>query len=122
MTQRIAIVTDSTCDLLVEWREKYEINVIPLTIIFGEEQLLDGVDISAQAFYDRLEAEDVHPTTSQPTPKDFTEIFQQLKNNGTEEIVCVLISSAMSGTFASAQQAGEGFSIPVHIHDSRASA
>jgi len=119
MTQRIAIVTDSTCDLPVEWRKKYDITVIPLTIIFGEEQLLDGVDISAQTFYDRLGADDIHPTTSQPTPKDFTEIFQRIKKSGADEIVCILISSAMSGTLASAQQAGEGFSIPVHVHDGR---
>lgn len=119
MTQRIAIVTDSTCDLPMEWREKYEITVLPLTIVFGEEQLLDGVNISAQAFYDRLVSDPVHPSTSQPTPHDFKTIYQQVMDAGAEEIVCILISSAMSGTLASATQAGKDFPIPVHIHDSR---
>jgi DegV family protein with EDD domain len=119
MAQRIAIVTDSTCDLPQEWRKKYEISVIPLTIIFGEEQLLDGVDISAQAFYERLVKDEHHPTTSQPTPKDFRDLFTTLKKGGAEAILCILISSAMSGTIASATQAADGFPIPVHVFDSR---
>jgi len=119
MTKRIALVTDSTCDIPEAWRKEYEITVIPLTIIFGEEQLLDGVDISAQAFYDRLGADKHHPTTSQPTPKDFTDIFQKVKEAGAEEILCITISSAMSGTMASAVQAAKGFSIPVRVMDSR---
>ena len=120
MANRIAIVTDSTCDLPQEWREKYEISVIPLTIVFGEEQLLDGVDISAGAFYERLvNDQSVHPSTSQPTPAFVRRIYEELHKTGAEEIVCVLISAKMSGTLASAQQAAADFPIPVHIHDSR---
>ncbi len=119
MPKRIALVTDSTCDIPEAWWKKYEITVIPLTIIFGEEQLLDGVDISAQAFYERLGTDKHHPTTSQPTPKDFTDIFKKVKDAGADEIFCITISSAMSGTMASAVGAADGFSIPVRVMDSR---
>jgi len=120
MTNRIAIITDSTCDIPQDLREKYEITLIPLTIIFGEEQLLDGVDISAQAFYSRLISDQsVHPSTSQPTPAFVRNIYENIQKAGAEEIVCILISAKMSGTLASAQIAAEDFPIPVHIHDSR---
>ncbi len=120
MTNRIAIITDSTCDIPQDLREKYEITLIPLTIIFGEEQLLDGVDISAQAFYSRLISDQsVHPSTSQPTPAFVRNIYENVQKAGAEEIVCILISAKMSGTLASAQIAAEDFPIPVHIHDSR---
>ena len=119
MTKRIALVTDSTCDIPEAWRKKYEITVLPLTIVFGEEQLLDGVDISAEAFYERLVTDKHHPTTSQPSPKDITDTFQSVKDGGTEEILCITISSAMSGTMASAVGAAKEFSIPVRVMDSR---
>ena len=119
MTHRIALVTDSTCDIPQDWRKKYEITVLPLTIVFGEEQLLDDVDISAQAFYERLGADPHHPTTSQPTPNDFKTIFEKVHKAGAEEILCITISSAMSGTMASAVQVAKDFPIPVHVMDSR---
>ena len=119
MTHRIALVTDSTCDIPQDWRKKYEITVLPLTIVFGEEQLLDDVDISAQAFYERLGADPHHPTTSQPTPNDFKTIFQKVQDAGAEQILCITISSAMSGTMASAVQVAKDFPIPVHVMDSR---
>ena len=119
MTHRIALVTDSTCDIPQDWRKKYEITVIPLTIVFGEEQLLDGVDISAVDFYDRLGTDPNHPTTSQPTPNDFKQVFEKVRKAGAEEILCITISSAMSGTMASATAAAKDFPIPVRVMDSR---
>ena len=119
MTDRIALVTDSTCDIPQDWRKEYEITVLPLTIVFGEEQLLDGVDISAQAFYERLGTDPHHPTTSQPTPNDFKTIFEKVHKVGAEQILCITISSAMSGTMASAVQAAVDFPIPVQVMDSR---
>ena len=119
MPKHIAIVTDSTCDIPEAWRKKYEITVLPLTIVFGEEQLLDGVDINAEAFYERLVTDQHHPTTSQPSPKDFTDVFEKVKDAGADEILCITISSAMSGTMASAVGAAKGFSIPVRVMDSR---
>ena len=68
MSNRIALITDSTCDIPAEWREEFDIDVIPLTIIWGTEQFLDGVDLSAEDFYKRLESDSVIPSTSQPSP------------------------------------------------------
>ncbi len=116
---KIALVTDSTCDLPAAYREKYDVHVQPLTIIWGEEQLREGVDIQPEEFYRRLESDPVYPTTSQPTPQDFLTTYEQLEAEGAEEIVAILISSAMSGTLQAAHTAVEMADIPVHLVDSR---
>jgi DegV family protein with EDD domain len=115
---RVAILTDSTCDLPQELREKHDIHVIPLQLIWGEETLYDGRDIDAETFYRRLPVDPVHPKTSQPSVGDFAEMFRQIAA-GADEIVAVLISNGLSGTIASAEGAKEMVDIPVHIVDSR---
>ncbi len=77
MARRIALVTDSTCDIPADWREKYDITVVPLTIVFDGQPYLDGVDLTAEEFYQRLLVDRTFPTTSQPTPKAFLEAYQQ---------------------------------------------
>jgi DegV family protein with EDD domain len=119
MSRRIALVTDSTCDIPAVWRAQYEIAVVPLTIIFGDQQYLEGVQISAEEFYARLLKDPIHPTTSQPTPKAFLEAYKQAAASGAEEIVTIVISSGMSGTIESARQAAAECSIPVHIADAK---
>jgi DegV family protein with EDD domain len=114
-SHRIAIITDSTCDLPPAMVEAAGLHVVPLLVIFGQEQLQDGVDITAATFYDRLKNDPVHPSTSQPSPADFVRAIEE---TGAEEVVCVLISSALSGTVSSALQAKEMVSIPVHVVDS----
>ncbi len=125
MTHRIALITDSTCDIPAEWIAQYDITVVPLTIIFGSEQYLDGVDLPAQAFYERLDRyPQPHPTSSQPAPKAFLEAYQKAAAQGAQEILVITISSAMSGTIESARRAaqewaGQDASIPVHILDGK---
>jgi len=119
MTHQIALVTDSTCDIPVEWRSRYEINVVPLTILFGEQPYLDGVEMTAGTFYDRLMTERHHPTTSQPSPQAFLDVFQKVAKDGAQEILAITISAAMSGTIESARRAAEEIKIPVHIIDSK---
>jgi DegV family protein with EDD domain len=119
MLSKIAIVTDSTNDLPQEYREKYHIYVVPLTIVWGEKQYLDGVELKAEDFYAQLSSKSVFPTTSQPTPKQFAEIYQQTLEDGATEIVVITISGAMSCTIGSARTAAENFPIPVHLFDSR---
>lgn len=119
MTHQIALITDSTCDIPAEWIKKYEITIVPLTIIFGDEQYLDGVELTAEQFYQRLPNAQHHPTTSQPTPQAFLEAYRQVAADGAREILVITISSAMSGTLESARIAAEGFTIPVHTIDSR---
>lgn len=100
--------------------EQYNIEVVPLTIIWGEEQFRDGVDLSPEDFYQRLGKDPVIPTTSQPTPQEMVQVYEKVKENGAEEIVILTISSAMSGTYTSASKAAELMDIPVHVLDSRA--
>ena len=71
MAHRIALVTDSTCDIPADWLKQYQIAVVPMTVIFGDEQYLDGNQITAKEFYNRLLRDPVHPSTSQPTPEFF---------------------------------------------------
>ena len=116
---KIALITDSTCDLPQALREQYAINVLPLTVIWGDEQLRDGVDILPEAFYDRLVTDPVYPTTSQPTPQDFLNIYERVQQQGAQEIVVITISSAMSGTYESAKLAAPIIDMPVHVVDSK---
>lgn len=119
MTHKIALITDSTCDIPAEWIAQYEITIVPLTIIFGDQQYLDGVELPAVEFYERLERDSIHPTTSQPTPKAFLDAYQKAAAAGAEEILVITISSAMSGTIESARRAAEDMTIPVHIMDGK---
>lgn len=119
MANRIAIITDSTCDLPADWINQYAITVIPMTVIFGEDQYLDGVQISAVEFYERILNDPVHPTTSQPAPEVFLAAYKTAEAAGAEEIIVMVISSAMSGTYNAAMQAAQQIDIPVHVHDSR---
>jgi DegV family protein with EDD domain len=116
---RIALVTDSTCDLPAEWIKQYNITVVPLTIIFGDQQYLDGVDLSPREFYQRLSKETLHPTTSQPAPEAFLKAYQHAADDGANEILAFTISSAMSGTIESARNAAQDFSLPVQVFDSK---
>lgn len=119
MTHTIALVTDSTCDIPAEWIKQYEITIVPLTIVMNGQPLLEGVEIMAQEFYERLESEILRPTTSQPTPKAFLEAYQNAAVNGAEKVLVITISSAMSGTIESARQAAEESPIPVEIMDGK---
>ncbi len=118
-SHRIALVTDSTSDIPAEWIKQYDISIVPLTIIFGSEQYLDGVDMLAEEFYQRLQKDPRHPTTSQPAPKAFLEAYQQAAARGAEEIIAITISSAMSGTIESARRAAAECGVPVHVVDSK---
>lgn len=119
MTHKIALVTDSTCDIPAEWLKQYEIAVVPLTIVMNGQPLLDGVDIQPREFYERLESEALRPTTSQPPPKAFLEAYQKAAQNGAEQVLVITISSAMSGTIASARQAAEESPVPVQVMDGK---
>lgn len=119
MTQRIALVTDSTCDIPQEWRDEYEISVVPLTIILGEQQYLDGINLTGKQFYEMLAKNPgQNPSTSQPSPQAFLDVYRRLAAAGAEQIVVFTISAAMSGTIASARQAAADAGIPVEVQNS----
>jgi DegV family protein with EDD domain len=116
---KIALITDSTCDIPQDLIEQYGIMVVPMYVVWGDEVFRDGVDLQPQAFYRRLDEKADHPTTSHPTPEDFLAVYEQAVRDGAEEIVAITISSGMSGAFQSAQQAAREMDIPVHVVDSK---
>ncbi len=98
----IAVVTDSTADIPVQLVEQFGITTVPAFVRFGDEEFRDGLDITTDAFYSRLESDkSVFPTTSQPSPGDFKTVYDGLLEQH-DEIVSIHISSAVSGTYASA--------------------
>jgi DegV family protein with EDD domain len=101
---KVAIVTDSTTHLPGEYMRPLPIWEVPLLVIWSGEALRDGVDIQPDEFYARLRNSSKSPSTSQPTPQVFKELFSQLLGEGYD-ILGVFISSKFSGTYASAQQA-----------------
>lgn len=100
----VRIVTDSTSDLPPELIEEHGITVVPLSVLWGDEELLDGIDITSERFFKRLAREKVLPTTSQPSPARFQETYQRLVHDGATEIVSIHISQKLSGTLDSARQ------------------
>ena len=104
--EKIKIITDSTADLSKELYEKYDIEVLPLLINFGEESYLDGVEINPQKVFERIEKEDVLPTTAQVIPNRFIEAYKKYLNEGYK-IISIHMSSVMSGTYQSAYIAKE---------------
>jgi DegV family protein with EDD domain len=118
--QRIALITDSGCDLTDETLHQYGIEMVPLYIIWGREELRDRIDITPQEFYERLVIDPVHPSTSQPHPHDFVQAIERAHQRGADEAVIITISSGMSSTYNSALQAANMTDFPVHVIDSRA--
>ncbi len=118
--RRGAVVTDSTAYLPAELVEQYDISVVPLTLIMGQETWLDGVEIDPPTFYQLLETSPHFPSTSQPNVATFQELFSKLAGE-VEGIAAVLISSELSGTVDSAVQAAANLpNIPIEIVDTRA--
>ena len=106
---KIAIVTDSTSDLPEELIKKYDISVIPLTVHFGHKEFIDnGKDLPLEDFYIRLKESDVFPTTSQPSPGDFIELYKKLLKTH-DSIISIHISNKLSATMGSAILAKKDF-------------
>ncbi len=101
---KVAIVTDSSPNIPEQIIKENHIHVVPLTVIWGEENFYDGVDITPVEFYKRLETAKIMPSTSQPSVADFEVLFRSLHNDGYE-ILAILISEDLSGTISSATQA-----------------
>ncbi|HBH13510.1 MAG: DegV family protein [Clostridiales bacterium 38_11] len=115
----IKLVTDSTSDLPIELVEKLGIKVLPLRVNFKEKSYLDGIELKPEEFYEKLVTAKELPTTSQVTPGEFVEIFQQLLDDG-HEVLGIFIAKELSGTFSSASLAKDTIgSDKIHIFDSR---
>lgn len=100
----IRLVTDSTIQLPAGAAERYNIVIVPTYVIFGDQSYRDGVDISSEEFYRRLTEGKVMPTTTQPSPGDFQQVYTQLAEEGAD-IISVHLPESLSGTINSARQA-----------------
>ena len=98
----VKIIVDSTADLIESVKEQVE--VVPLTVRFGEEEFIDGVTINHKMFYEKLIESDVVPTTSQATPASFVPYFDKVKESGDSAVV-ITLSQKLSGTYQSASMA-----------------
>lgn len=114
----IRFVADSTHDL-AGWAGEHGVTTVPLKVIFGDEVLVDGVDITATAFYERMRSATKNPTTSQPTPGEFEAAFRDAAADGSS-VVCTTISAEMSGTYGAALTAREALpELDIHVIDTR---
>jgi DegV family protein with EDD domain len=104
----IAVVTDSTSDIEPARARELGIDVVPLFVIFGEKSYRDYVDLSRREFYERLAHEPVLPITSQPTAQMFEDAFRPHVAAG-DEVLCIVISSKLSGTINAARSAAQQF-------------
>ena len=101
MVDKVRIVTDSVADIPPDVAERYGITVVPAYVTFGLRTYRDGVEISSEEFYDKLETEKDLPKTSQPSPADFLAAFERIARDGAS-IISIQPSGALSGTYASA--------------------
>ncbi len=118
-TRRLAVATDTTCDLPLELVIEHGITVVPLTVMFGDEAFLDQVDITHDEFLERLvDPETPPPTTSQPAPAHFLEAYGRAAEHA-EAVLGVFLSGALSGTLGQAQTAAARFrGAEVRVYDS----
>jgi DegV family protein with EDD domain len=118
----IALVTDSTSDIDPARAQALGITVVPLFVIFGDKSYRDNVDLSRRRFFELLATEKQLPTTSQPTAQMFEDAFRPLVEAG-REILCITISSHLSGTINAAQTAARSFpDARIEIYDSQSAA
>lgn len=100
----VKIVTDSSCDISLERCAELGVELLPITVNFGEESYRANLDITNEEFYEKLATVQELPKTAQITPAQFEKIFQPYKESG-DDVVCLFISSKMSGTLQSARVA-----------------
>ena len=100
----VKIVTDSLSDITADLAKELGVTIVPLTVLFGHETFLDRVTITTDVFYRRLAEGSVWPTTTQPTPAAFLEVYDNLSKEA-DEILVITLSGKMSGTYQSADGA-----------------
>jgi len=116
----IRIVTDSSCDLPDDLVKRWNIEIVPLTIRFGDKEFLDRVELPVEQFWDECAASSVLPSTAAPSPEQFASAYRRLREEGAEGIIVITLSSEISATFQSAELAARDFdAIPVRVVDSR---
>jgi DegV family protein with EDD domain len=116
----IKIVTDTTADLPPQLAKELGITMVPVYLRFGDEVFRDVVDISQDEFYRRLINDPIHPSTTQPAPQDFIDVYQELSKKA-EGILSIHVTSKLSGTYNAALRGKEaaGKVCPIEVIDSQ---
>lgn len=117
----VRIVTDSSCDLTDAQVASLGIEVVPLSIRFGSEELEDRTELSVEGFYDRLAKSAELPETAAPAPGKFEAAFRRQAEAGADAVVCINLSAGLSATMQSAQNAARALEgeLDVRVIDSR---
>ena len=117
----IRVVTDSSCDLPQNLVDELGIEIVPLTIRFGNEEFVDRVELSTADFWRRCAASPGLPETAAPAPGAFEEVFRRLADEGADGVVSINLSRDLSATIQSAELAAKAVAdrIPVQVVDSR---
>ena len=113
----IGLVTDSNAQLPSELKERYQVEVVPLTVVVDGVEYLEGVDLDADDFYARFGAGRPQVSTSQPSPGRFAAAYEAVAERGATEILSVHIGSSVSGTVNAARLASQVSQVPVRIVD-----
>lgn len=100
----IRILVDSASDYMIEEAKKENLEFVPLTVMLNDVTYKSGIELEHDEFYEKLMAGKEFPKTAQPSPQDFLSIFEDAKEKG-DDVICILLSSALSGTFQSANLA-----------------
>jgi len=106
---KIALVTDSACDLPADYIDENLIHVVPVKVSFGNSVFLDKLTISPDYFIELLQSKNTHPRTSQPSPGDFTNLYRFLLDH-YDSIISIQVTGASSGTYQNAVKAAQQFS------------
>src|SRR5690606_32057001 len=117
---KLAIIIDSTCDLNAEELAKLAVERVPLYVNFQGETKRDWLDIAPADIIAGVAAGADLPTTSQPSPQDFADVYQRVSAAGAEQILVITLTSELSGTYQSATLAAAESATPVTVFDSRA--
>lgn len=117
----VRIVTDSSCDLTDEEVAASGVEVVPLSIRFGDDEYEDRTELSVESFYEKLAATTVLPETAAPAPGKFEAAFRRQQDAGADAVVCINLSSDLSATMQSAQNAAKACegAVDVRVVDSR---
>lgn len=117
----IRIVTDSASDISLEEAEDLGIEIVPLSVRFGEAEYTDLVDLSVSDFYQKMAESDLLPSTAAPSPGAFEAAFKRCAEAGAEGVVCINLSLALSATGQAAQLAADALAdtLPVKCIDSK---
>lgn len=100
----IKIITDSTSDIDLKYAQELNVEVVPLKVIIDEKEYKDRIDLQPEEFYDLLVNSQTLPSTSQPSPQDFVDLYETAKNNN-DSVIVITLSSVISGTYQSANLA-----------------